>query len=99
MPVLPHLPPQLSQWLGQRVGQGLLFFFLMSFQPVLFWLSIMWQTLCCVLSQTFVSCSVPITTCEVGVSSISWRRNTRQEVESLPDIIACVAALNLEPGI
>lgn len=27
MPVLPHLPPQLSQWLGQRVGQGLLFFF------------------------------------------------------------------------
>lgn len=38
MPVLPHLPPQLSQWLRQRVGQGLLFFvfFLMSFQPVLF---------------------------------------------------------------
>lgn len=32
----------------------------------------------------FMSCSVPTTTCEVAVSSMSWMRNLRQEVMSFP---------------
>lgn len=79
--VLPYLlPPALSVALGR--GEDWDFFF---FNVILAFALAFHQVAGTMLGAfPFMSCSVPTTTCEVAVSSMSWMRNLRQEVMSFP---------------